>query len=123
MMSKIIMKVTNVALFQQINTTLKDINLSGTSLSTNSLIAFSTVLQNNDTLEVLDISDNTRNTNSLTQSVQNDIIQHLATMIRFNEGLKELRMAKFGITDWAMVDFLAKGIQQNEHLVVLDLRA
>lgn len=117
------MKVTNVALFQQINTTLKDINLSGTSLSTNSLIAFSTVLQNNDTLEVLDISDNTRNTNSLTQSVQNDIIQHLATMIRFNEGLKELRMAKFGITDWAMVDFLAKGIQQNEHLVVLDLRA
>ncbi|KAJ3330155.1 hypothetical protein HDU76_006307 [Blyttiomyces sp. JEL0837] len=105
----------------QINTTLTNLSLAGCALSATSLIAFATVLRNNECLEIFDLSNNVSHSNRLTQSLENDIMMHLSTMVKANRGIKILGLAKMGISDWVTVNYLAGAIMGNEGIHELDL--
>ena len=78
-------------------------------------------MQNNDTLVKLDISDNLNHAHSISQSLQNDILQHISRMVQYNTGIRDLNLGKMGITDWAVCDYLVHGIKANKTIEVLDL--
>ncbi|KAJ3212140.1 hypothetical protein HDU67_004010 [Dinochytrium kinnereticum] len=110
-----------IAAMLQINTALSHIYMRGCNLAANSLIAIFTVLQNNQTIEFLDISNNESHQSRLTQSLQNDLIMHLSRMLKINRTIKTINLSKFGITDWTMADCLSAAIKANIGIRNLDL--
>ncbi|KAJ3050490.1 hypothetical protein HK097_008553 [Rhizophlyctis rosea] len=105
----------------QINTTLRTLHLPHTSLRSTSLIAFSTVLRNNTSLQTLNIANNATHSSSLSQSLQNDTMMHISRMMCLNYTLRNIELAKMGITDWICVEYLSKAIRTNMRLTSLDL--
>jgi hypothetical protein len=85
------------------------------------MIALATVLQSNNVVEILDLSNNLMRTSNLTQSLVSNTMSHFARTLQANYGLKAVYLSKLGITDWIMCDFLAKSIGDNQNLVTLDL--
>jgi Ran GTPase-activating protein (RanGAP) involved in mRNA processing and transport len=79
------------------------------------------VLQSNQFLESLDLSDNLSPRNRLSQSLENDVMMHISKMVRLNDTLIELSLSKMGISDWVMVNLLSSAIGQNTCLRTLDL--
>ncbi|KAI8848200.1 hypothetical protein BC829DRAFT_394639 [Chytridium lagenaria] len=86
-----------------------------------SLIALFTVLQNNTTITHLDLSNNESHHSRSSQSLQNDLIMHLARMLKMNRGIKVMGLRKFGVTDWSMTDCLAMAVKVNMGVKELDL--
>ncbi|KAJ3039897.1 hypothetical protein HDV00_011680 [Rhizophlyctis rosea] len=105
----------------QINTTLNTLHLPHASLSATSLIAFSTVLRNNTSLQTFNLSDNLSPSSSLTQSLANDVMMHISRMLCLNYTLRNIELAKMGITDWICVEYLTKAIKTNMRLMSVDL--
>ncbi|KAJ3411472.1 hypothetical protein HDV05_002161 [Chytridiales sp. JEL 0842] len=111
----------HMASMLQVNNGLTRLYIAGCTLEASALIALSTVLQNNQFLEVLDISDNVSPRNRLSQSMENDIMMHISKMIRINDTLNELYLSKMGISDWTMCNLLSSAIRSNTTLKTLDL--
>ncbi|ORY45216.1 RNI-like protein [Rhizoclosmatium globosum] len=105
----------------QVNTTLTKLLLSHCSLSTDALIALSTVLCSTRTIKTLCLSNNENNFSRLTQSCINDIIMHVSHMVKENRGVERLGLAKSGISDFMMVQYLAPAILVNHRIARLDL--
>jgi hypothetical protein len=84
-------------------------------MKSNALIAFATVLQSNDILTHLDLS------NIYLPRAEGDISLHLSKMIKQNTSLTDLRLAKMGICDWSIVNLLAPALKSNTRLRKLDL--
>ncbi|KAJ1564636.1 Leucine-rich repeat-containing protein 34 [Nowakowskiella sp. JEL0078] len=105
----------------QINTSLHTLYISGAKLGANSLIALASVLQNNSTIKVLDIGENASGRACLTQTLQNDVMMHIARMCRLNGELKTLGLQRMAVSDWAVVDALADAFHVNKGLEILGL--
>lgn len=97
------------------------LNLSGCSLGATSLIAIATVLQTNNNIITVDISNNMIPTTSLTQTLVNDIMTHFATTLQLNYGIKHLNFSKMGVSDWSLCDLLASALKLNQNLETLNL--
>ncbi|KAJ3413931.1 C-4 sterol methyl oxidase [Chytridiales sp. JEL 0842] len=110
-----------IANMLQVNTSLRRLQLSTCGLRSQSLIALSTVLTVHTSLISIDISNNASNTHRLTASGENDVWFHWGRMMSLNESLREVKMAKMGISDWAVKEFLANGVKVNKSIEVLDL--
>ena len=80
----------------QNNRTLKKLYLRNCELNVASLVAIATVLRDNVTLEVLDVS------RPLGEGLMDEHAQHFARMLKVNTGLKELRLAHAGISDFGL---------------------
>jgi hypothetical protein len=85
------------------------------------MIAIATVLQSNNNILQLDISNNILSTAGLSQSLLNDVMTHWAMAIKVNYGLKILNLSKLGITDHIMVNLLGPAIRENRNLETLNL--
>ncbi|KAJ3258939.1 hypothetical protein HK104_006965, partial [Borealophlyctis nickersoniae] len=105
----------------QINSSLTSLSLAGTSLGSTSLISFATVLRNNTTLAKINLSNNMSHSSTLTQSQANDVMMHICRTLCLNYTLREVGLAKMGITDWSAVDFLAKAVRTNLRITHIDL--
>jgi hypothetical protein len=105
--------------------------MAGCGLDSGSLIAFATVLNNNDTITSIDFSDNRSCFSTLSQTLQHDTIKHLSCMVEVsfrshnriqqNYTLLEMGMSKLGITDWTSVDLLAPALKIASTIRILDL--
>ncbi|KAI8904032.1 hypothetical protein EDD86DRAFT_213758 [Gorgonomyces haynaldii] len=105
----------------QVNTSLSTVLLSGCSISASALIALGTVLQSNNSVDRLDISNNAVKHSALSQTLVSNVMTHWGRALETNYGLKTLSFAKMGITDWTMCDFLAGTLHNNQNLTTLDL--
>jgi hypothetical protein len=105
----------------QVNTAITTLNLESTSLSADAIIAFATVLENNNTLKTWIISNNIFHTNNLTQSIFRDCMVHIARMLRLNCTLQELGFGRLGINDALLLDLLASAIHSNVSIHTIDL--
>jgi Ran GTPase-activating protein (RanGAP) involved in mRNA processing and transport len=85
------------------------------------MIAIATVLQSNNNILQLDISNNILSTAGLSQSLLNDVMTHWALAIKVNYGIKILNLSKLGITDYIMVNLLGPAIRENRNLETLNL--
>lgn len=110
-----------IAASLQINPVLIRVFVSGCSIPPAAMIALTTVLQSNNDIEVLDISNNLIGSASLSQTCITNVMQHLASTFEDNYGLKNVFLSKLGITDWIITDFLAGAIRLNQNLVTIDL--
>ncbi len=105
----------------QVNVTLDTMTFKSCSFGARSLVALASVLSFSTVVRQLDLSDNVNHFNSLTQSLQTDIICHLSKAMQISSSLKELNISKMAITDWNMLDSLAYAIRYCISLEVLDL--
>jgi hypothetical protein len=97
------------------NRTLQVLKLSHTGLGTQSIISLATVLNFNKVLQVLEIE------NPRLFSLQEESAVHLGRMLRVNDTLLELNLAKHGLRDFGAVE-LCVGLVANKSLRYLDLR-
>lgn len=105
----------------QVNSALQKLAISGCSLRATSIIALWTVIKNNETILDFDISNNFTNSNSLSQSLANDVVMHLSGALKGNTTLKRLNLSKLSITDWSTCDYLAAALPFCVSLEFLDL--
>jgi Ran GTPase-activating protein (RanGAP) involved in mRNA processing and transport len=116
-----ICSMLQVIFIYQINTGIANLFVSGCKLPASSLIALATVLQSNNNIIQLDVSNNTLYTASLSQSLLNDVMTHLSMAIKLNYGLKMVNLSKMGITDYIMCNLLGPALQQNKNIETLNL--
>ncbi|KAI9341118.1 hypothetical protein BDR26DRAFT_908347 [Obelidium mucronatum] len=105
----------------QVNTLIQKLLLSHCGLSTDALIALSTVLSATRTVKTLCLSNNESNFSRLTQSCANDVMMHLSNMIKANRGIEKLGFAKMGISDFMVVEYLGPAVLANRKIAKLDL--
>ncbi|KAJ3026706.1 UNVERIFIED_CONTAM: hypothetical protein HDU68_005207 [Siphonaria sp. JEL0065] len=105
----------------QVNTLIHKLLLSHCALSTDAMIALSTVLSTTRTVKTLCLSNNESNFSRLTQSCANDIIMHLCSMIKVNRGIEKFGLAKMGISDYMVGEYLAPAVLANRKIAILDL--
>ncbi|TPX58155.1 hypothetical protein SpCBS45565_g08064 [Spizellomyces sp. 'palustris'] len=105
----------------QINSTLTHLHLRNTYLTATPLVALATVLRNNTTLIRLDISNNHDYTTNLTQSLSNDVMMHMTRMLALNYTLREIALAKMGVTDWQVMEYWARALKTNLRIEMVDL--
>jgi Ran GTPase-activating protein (RanGAP) involved in mRNA processing and transport len=105
----------------QVNVNLHTMSFKSCDFGARSLVALASVLNFSNVIRQLDLSDNVTHFNSLTQSLQTDIVNHLSKAIQISNSLKELNISKMAITDWNMLDCLAYAIRYCMSLEVLDL--
>ncbi|KAI9335038.1 hypothetical protein DFJ73DRAFT_34955 [Zopfochytrium polystomum] len=113
-----------IANMLQVNTALHTLNLTSTSQTATSLTALFIVLLNHPTLRDIDVSDNASQTHRLTQTLDRDVMLHVARAMRSEENaLETLGIGKMGITDWICVEVIAGAVKSSLGLQVLNLRA
>jgi predicted TIM-barrel enzyme len=95
--------------------------ISGCKLPATALIAVATVLQSNNYILQLDVSNNRISTSNLTQTLVDDIMTHFGITLTINYGLKVLNISKMGISDFVMVNILAPALRENKTLETLNL--
>ncbi|XP_057178319.1 leucine-rich repeat-containing protein 34 isoform X3 [Triplophysa rosa] len=104
-----------LAAMLQINATFEEVDVSDCDLTTQSVIAFAIVLNNNRRICAINIS------RPLLFSLQEETTEHMAHMLMVNKTLRELHMGKHGMTDTG-VDRLCEALKMNSSLRYLDLR-
>jgi hypothetical protein len=114
-------KNTYLLIDLQVNTAIEILNLSDCKMSASSLIAVAIAMESNMTLTHLDISNNESNTSRLSQTLTNDVIIHIARMMRTTTMLQNLNLSKMGITDWACVNLIAPAIMATKTITSLNL--
>ena len=105
----------------QVNTELANLFIFGCSLDASSIIAISTVLQPNNSIQQLDISNNKLSTAYLSHSLVNDIMTHISITVRVNTNIKILNLSKLAINDFVMIHLLGPAIAANKSLETLNL--
>ncbi|XP_018596776.1 leucine-rich repeat-containing protein 34 isoform X1 [Scleropages formosus] len=105
----------NFADMLQSNSTLEEMDLSDCDLATQSLIAFAVVLSKNKTIRAINVS------RPLLYSHQEETTVYFAQMLQVNQSLRELHLAKHGMTD-SGVERLCETLRDNVALRYLDLR-
>ena len=85
-----------VADMLQSSTTVQRIYLSNCELDTQSLVALATVLRDNNSLTVLDVS------RPLSKTIMDESAGHLARMLKVNTSLVELDISKSGLRDFGL---------------------
>ncbi|KAJ3290023.1 hypothetical protein HDU79_003603 [Rhizoclosmatium sp. JEL0117] len=105
-----------IACTLQINYSLTHLSIAGCSLGSSSIIALATALQNNDNIRYIDISNN-----KIHPSLESDVVMHISNMLRYNDGIMEFNLSKFGIGDWTMVNHLSGAIRWNRKISKLNL--
>ncbi|XP_052212877.1 leucine-rich repeat-containing protein 34-like isoform X2 [Dreissena polymorpha] len=98
----------------QINATLRALDLADTDLTTESLIALTTVVNNNRSLKSLNVN------RPILFSEQEECTVHFAKMLKVNSTLEELHLQKFQIRDFGATR-LAENLMENLTLQYLDL--
>ena len=98
----------------QINSKLRELDLGDCDLKTESIIALSTVLHQNKHLRALNLN------RPVVFSLQEEVTIHIGRMLRVNQTLRELHLAKFDIRDFG-VERLCEALRENYSLVYLNL--
>jgi len=98
----------------QVNNEIATLSLANTDLTTDCIIAFSTILRANQSITSIDLS------NPLLHSHQEDTTCHLAQMLEINKCLKELKLQKHGMTDYG-AEMLCRFLKRNHALTKLDI--
>jgi Ran GTPase-activating protein (RanGAP) involved in mRNA processing and transport len=98
-----------------INRALRVLKLNSMELGTQSIMSFATVLNYNKALQVLEIE------NPRLFSLHEETAVHLGKMLRVNDSLQALNVAKHGMRDMG-VHQICTGIVDNQCLTALDLR-
>ena len=93
------------------NTTLKQLQLRGCCLNSQSAESLAEALTTNKYLELLNVDENV---------LCDDGVQHFAHALRVNQGLKHLYLWSCGMTDVGL-EYLAKSLQHNNVLTILDI--
>ncbi|KAJ3382470.1 hypothetical protein HDU84_004254, partial [Entophlyctis sp. JEL0112] len=97
------------------NDFVEEFDISSNAIGNGGGMEFALTLQaRNAGIRVLDISDNENNFSRLTQSCANDVIMHLARMVGTNLSIDRLSLAKMGISDFMMCQYLAKALLVNK---------
>ena len=103
------------------NTVLEYLNIDGTLLPAQSLIAFATVLQGNRTVKHFLCSNNFVHSDHVSSTIYDDVVQHMFKMVDYNESLVHLSLSKMAIKDRSIMDLLSLALKANKTLVELDL--
>nr|XP_033815577.1 leucine-rich repeat-containing protein 34 isoform X1 [Geotrypetes seraphini]XP_033815578.1 leucine-rich repeat-containing protein 34 isoform X1 [Geotrypetes seraphini]XP_033815579.1 leucine-rich repeat-containing protein 34 isoform X1 [Geotrypetes seraphini] len=104
----------HIASMLQINLSLEELDLGDCDLDTQSLIALTTVLNQNKNILAINLN------RPLLHSLQEETTDHIAYMLRRNSFLRELHLSKHGMTDYG-VKCLYDALQENATLQYLDL--
>lgn len=98
----------------QINNRLRELDLGDCDLKTESIIALATVLHQNKHLKALNLS------RPLLFSLQEEVTIHISRMLRVNNTLRELHLAKYNLKDFG-IERICEGLRDNYSLVYLNL--
>lgn len=98
----------------QVNIVLEEIDLAETDLKAESVIAYTTVLCNNETIKVMNLN------RPLYTSKQEEPTVHAANMLKVNHQLRELHLSKHDIKNFG-AERLAESLIFNVSLTRLDL--
>ena len=98
----------------QVNSIITTLSLADTDLTTDCIIALSTILRANQSITSIDLS------NPLLHSHQEDTTCHIAQMLEINKCLKELKLQKHGMTDYG-AEMLCRFLKRNHALTKLDI--
>ncbi|XP_075058200.1 leucine-rich repeat-containing protein 34 [Mixophyes fleayi] len=98
----------------QINSSLEELDLGDCDLGIQSLIAFATVLQHCKSIKSINLN------RPIFYVQQGDTAIHMSLMLKVNNTLKELHLAKHEMTD-SGVERLCEGLYENSSLKYLDL--
>jgi Ran GTPase-activating protein (RanGAP) involved in mRNA processing and transport len=110
-----------IAKMLRTNTGLANLAISGCKFSASSLIALLISLKESNYIQKLDISNNAINSARLSNSLWNDIMNHLSIMIRDNTLIKALDISKMHINDDAVVSLMAPALKFNNTIENLNL--
>ena len=98
----------------QLNRSIVKLGLSSCDLDTDCLIAMSTVLHGNQSIQQLDLS------RPLLHSNMEETTIHISKMLQVNSVLRELHLSKHGMTDTG-VEWICRMLKENMALTHLDL--
>jgi len=98
----------------QVNNNITVFSLADTDLTTDCIIAFSTILRANQSITSINLS------NPLLHSHQEDTTCHIAQMLEINKCLKDLKLQKHGMTDYG-AEMLCRFLKRNHALIKLDI--
>ena len=103
-----------VASMLQVNQSLQELVLASCDITTDVIIAIATVLNFNKSIRKIDLS------RPILFSKQSETAMHLGKMLKVNRTLTELKLSKFGLTDFD-INELCVLMKENNTLQSLDL--